>query len=53
MEEYLPIIIQLISGAVAGKLLPKQDLGTLVNSVLGILGRCSWGQCHYGRNWSH
>ncbi|MFS4466348.1 hypothetical protein [Maribacter sp. 2210JD10-5] len=42
MEEYLPLIIQLISGAVggnvAGKLLPKLSLGTLGNSISGILG---------------
>lgn len=42
MEEYLPLIIQLISGAiggnVAGKLLPKLSLGTLGNSITGILG---------------
>ena len=42
MEEYLPLIIQLVSGAiggnVAGKLLPKLNLGTLGNSISGILG---------------
>ena len=42
MEEYLPLIIQLISGAVGGnlaaKLLPKLNLGTLGNSISGILG---------------
>lgn len=42
MEEYLPLIIQLVSGAiggnVAGKLLPKLNLGTLGNSIAGILG---------------
>ena len=42
MEEYLPLIIQLISGAVggnvAGKLLKGSSLGTLWNSVAGILG---------------
>jgi uncharacterized membrane protein YeaQ/YmgE (transglycosylase-associated protein family) len=42
MEEYLPLIIQLISGAVggnvAGKLLPKLNLGTLGNSIAGIVG---------------
>lgn len=42
MEEYLPLIVQLISGAVggnlAGKLLPKLNLGTLGNSISGILG---------------
>ncbi len=42
MEEYLPLIVQLVSGAVggnvAGSLLKKQSLGTLWNSVAGILG---------------
>ena len=42
MEEYLPLIIQLISGAVggnlAGKLMKNSSLGTLWNSVVGILG---------------
>ena len=42
MEEYLPLIIQLISGAVggnvAGKLLKGSSMGTLWNSVAGILG---------------
>ena len=42
MEEYLPLIIQLVSGAVggnlAGKLLPKLNLGTIGNSISGILG---------------
>lgn len=42
MEEYLPLIIQLVSGAVggniAGSLMKKSSLGTLWNSVVGILG---------------
>lgn len=42
MEEYLPLIIQLVSGAVggnlAGKLMKNLSLGTLWNSVVGILG---------------
>ncbi|MDH3697548.1 MAG: hypothetical protein OER83_02635 [Flavobacteriaceae bacterium] len=42
MEEYLPLIIQLVSGAVggnvAGKLLKNLSLGTLGNSISGILG---------------
>jgi len=42
MEEYLPLIIQLVSGAVggnvAGSLMKKSSLGTLWNSVAGILG---------------
>ncbi len=42
MEEYLPLIIQLVSGAiggnVAGKLLKNMSLGTMGNSIAGILG---------------
>ena len=42
MEDNLPLIIQLISGAVggniAGKLMKGSSLGTLWNSVVGILG---------------
>ena len=42
MEEYLPLIIQLVSGAVggnvAGKLMKNLSLGTLWNSIVGILG---------------
>ena len=42
MEEYLPLIIQLISGAVggniAGSLLKNASLGKVGNSILGILG---------------
>lgn len=42
MEEYLPLIIQLISGAVggnlAGSLLKNASLGRIGNSILGILG---------------
>ena len=42
MEEYLPLIIQLISGAVggnvAGKILKNLSLGTLGNSLAGIVG---------------
>ena len=42
MEEYLPLIIQLVSGAVggnlAGKLMKGSSMGTLWNSVAGILG---------------
>ncbi len=48
MEEYLPLIIQLISGAVggnvAGKLMKGSSLGTLWNSVAGILGGGIGGQ---------
>jgi hypothetical protein len=40
--EYFPLIIQLLSGAAGGNLaanlLPKFSLGTLGNSVVGILG---------------
>ncbi len=42
MERWLPLIIQLISGAVggnvAGALLKNQSLGTLGNSIAGIVG---------------
>ena len=42
METWLPIIIQLISGAVggnaAGALLKKLSLGTIGNSIAGIIG---------------
>jgi len=42
MEEYLPLIIQLVSGAVggnvAGSLMKNSSLGPLWNSVAGILG---------------
>lgn len=42
MEDYLPLIIQLVSGAVggniAGALMKEKSLGTLWNSVAGILG---------------
>lgn len=48
MEEWLPIIIQLLSGAaggnIAGKLLKNLDLGTLGNSLAGILGGGIGGQ---------
>lgn len=42
MEQYLPIIISLLSGAaggnLAGSLMKKFSLGTLGNSIVGILG---------------
>ena len=42
MESLLPVIIQLVSGAVggnvAGALLKNLSLGTVLNSVVGILG---------------
>ncbi len=46
--EYLPLIIQLISGAlggnVAGTLLKNLSLGTLGNSIAGIVGGGIGGQ---------
>jgi uncharacterized membrane protein YeaQ/YmgE (transglycosylase-associated protein family) len=46
--EYLPLIIQLASGALggnlAGKAMPKASMGTLVNSILGIVGGGLGGQ---------
>lgn len=46
--EYLPLIIQLISGAlggnVAGSLLKNLSLGTLGNAVAGIIGGGIGGQ---------
>lgn len=48
MESLLPLIIQLISGAVggnlAGALMKKLSLGTLGNSLVGILGGGIGGQ---------
>jgi uncharacterized membrane protein YeaQ/YmgE (transglycosylase-associated protein family) len=48
MEGLIPLIIQLISGAVggnaAGAVLKKQSLGTLGNSIAGILGGGIGGQ---------
>ncbi|MBN2402655.1 MAG: hypothetical protein JXN64_09660 [Spirochaetes bacterium] len=42
METWLPVIIQLISGAaggnIAGSLLKDQSLGTVGNSIAGIVG---------------
>ena len=42
MEDYLPLIIQLASGAVggnlAGSLMKNSSMGTLWNSIIGILG---------------
>ncbi|HRG42213.1 MAG TPA: hypothetical protein PLC27_12460 [Saprospiraceae bacterium] len=46
--DYLPLIIQLLSGAAGGnlaaKLMPKSSMGTLVNSILGIAGGGIGGQ---------
>jgi len=48
MESLLPLIIQLVSGAVggnvAGALLKNYNLGTLLNSVAGIVGGGLGGQ---------
>ncbi|RTZ62040.1 MAG: hypothetical protein DSZ33_00170 [Gammaproteobacteria bacterium] len=48
MENLLPLIIQLISGALGGNfactLMKKLSLGTLGNSVVGILGGGLGGQ---------
>jgi len=48
MENLLPLVIQLISGAVggnvAGSLMKNQSLGTLWNSIVGIVGGGIGGQ---------
>ncbi|MGB5820085.1 MAG: hypothetical protein WBG90_11430 [Saonia sp.] len=48
MESYVPLIIQLVMGAiggnVAGKLLKNWSLGTVGNSISGILGGGLGGQ---------
>ncbi|NNC70155.1 MAG: hypothetical protein HKN90_04950 [Flavobacteriaceae bacterium] len=48
MENFLPLIVQLVSGAiggnVAGSLMKKFSMGTLWNSILGILGGGLGGQ---------
>ncbi|NLF02428.1 MAG: hypothetical protein GX601_15780 [Anaerolineales bacterium] len=48
MEKLLPVIVQLVSGAVggnaAGSLMKKFSLGTLLNSILGIVGGGLGGQ---------
>ncbi len=48
MDNMLPLIIQLASGAVggnvAGSLMKKFSMGTLVNSILGIVGGGLGGQ---------
>ena len=48
MENLLPLIIQLISGAaggnIAGSILKKSSLGTIGNSIVGILGGGLGGQ---------
>lgn len=46
--EILPLIVQLASGAIggnaAGKLMPKASLGTIGNSIAGIIGGGLGGQ---------
>ncbi|SFZ89707.1 hypothetical protein SAMN05428642_101515 [Flaviramulus basaltis] len=48
MEEYLPLIIQLITGAVggnlAGSLLKNLSLGTIGNTIAGLVGGGLGGQ---------
>lgn len=48
MENLLPLIVQLISGAiggnVAGSLMKKFSMGTMWNSIIGILGGGLGGQ---------
>jgi uncharacterized membrane protein YeaQ/YmgE (transglycosylase-associated protein family) len=48
MESLLPLIIQLVSGAVggnvAGALLKNYNMGTLLNSIAGIVGGGLGGQ---------
>lgn len=48
MDSLLPLIIQLVTGAIggnlAGKLLKDMSLGTLGNSIVGILGGGLGGQ---------
>jgi uncharacterized membrane protein YeaQ/YmgE (transglycosylase-associated protein family) len=48
MESLIPIIIQLVSGAaggnIAGAIMKKFSLGTLGNSLVGILGGGLGGQ---------
>ena len=48
MENLLPLIVQLVSGAVggnvAGSLMKKFSMGTMWNSIIGILGGGLGGQ---------
>lgn len=48
MEEFLPLIIQLVTGAVggnvAGKLMSNLSLGTVGNTIAGLLGGGIGGQ---------
>ena len=48
MESLLPIIIQLVAGAIggnaAGKAMPDKSLGTLGNTIAGVIGGVGGGQ---------
>ncbi len=48
MESLLPIIIQLVVGAIggnaAGKAMPDKSLGTLGNTIAGVIGGLGGGQ---------
>ena len=48
MENLLPLIVQLVSGAIggnlAGTLMKKFSMGTMWNSIIGILGGGLGGQ---------
>lgn len=48
MESLLPIIIQLVAGAIggnaAGKAMPDKSLGTLGNTIAGVIGGLGGGQ---------
>jgi uncharacterized membrane protein YeaQ/YmgE (transglycosylase-associated protein family) len=48
MESLLPIIIQLVAGAIggnaAGKAMPEKSLGTLGNTIAGVIGGFGGGQ---------
>ncbi len=48
MESIVPLLVQLVSGAVggnvAGSLMKKSSLGTIGNSIVGILGGGIGGQ---------
>ena len=48
MESLVPIIIQLVLGAIggnaAGKAMPDKSLGTLGNTIAGVIGGLGGGQ---------
>ena len=48
MESLVPIIIQLVVGAIggnaAGKAMPDKSLGTLGNTIAGVIGGLGGGQ---------